>query len=88
MKMAVEKKKASKAANHRKSGGFSAAFDWFGETKLELGRITWTSPSDLQVYTRAVVVAMFVFGMALYVSDLVLESSLWGLGLLFQTLGG
>lgn len=50
--------------------------DFFGDVKSELKKINWTSYDELRVYTKIVVVATFLFGMGIYVMDLLIQTSL------------
>lgn len=50
--------------------------DFIEEIKLELRNINWTSKEELKVYTQIVVMATFVFGMGVYVVDLLIQSAL------------
>lgn len=52
---------------------------FFGDVKGELGRINWTTREEILVYTKIVVVATFLLGMAIYVTDLFIQSTLMGL---------
>lgn len=62
--------------------------DFVGEVKLELGRITWTSPEELKLYIKAVIGATFVFGLGLYVVDLGIQGVLNGFGVLIRLIFG
>jgi preprotein translocase SecE subunit len=48
------------------------------ELKGEFFRIQWTDEGDVSTYTRVVIVATFVSGMVLYLSDLVVHRVLLG----------
>lgn len=43
---------------------------YFREVQNELRRVTWTSKAELIVCTKAVIVATFIFGFAIYLVDL------------------
>lgn len=68
---ATESKKASLATQ---------AFDFVGEVKAELSRITWTSADELKVYVKVVVGATVAFGLGVYLVDLGIQKVLQGLG--------
>lgn len=61
---------------------------FFGEAKQEISKITWTTKQELKSYTTVVVVATFVFGVLIYVADLVLHRVLGGVGALLRLMGG
>jgi preprotein translocase subunit SecE len=62
--------------------------DFVTDVKGEIQKITWTNRDELIFYTKLVVGATFVFGMAIYVLDLVIQSTLSGLGFLLHLIGG
>jgi preprotein translocase subunit SecE len=53
--------------------------DFVVDVKGEIQKITWTSRDELIFYTKLVVGATFVFGMAIYVLDLVIQLTLMGI---------
>lgn len=63
------------------------AKDFITDIKAEFGKISWTDPEELRVYTKMVVGATFIIGMGIYVVDLliqgVLNSLSYGIHLLF-----
>jgi len=61
---------------------------YFREVQNELKRVTWTSKAELIFCTKAVIVATFLFGFAIYLVDLVIGSVLNGANALFQALFG
>lgn len=52
------------------------AFEFVGDIKSEFTKISWTSKEELTAYTKIVVGATFIFGMLVYMSDLVIQRSL------------
>ena len=44
--------------------------------KDELKKVTWTSKKDLIAYTKVVVISTFVFGIGIYVIDIVVRDIL------------
>ncbi len=84
---ALEAKKPQPAATPRAeekviTGG--KAIDFIGDVKAELKKINWTSPEELQVYTKIVVGMTFFLGLGIYATDLVIQTFLSGLGVLFR----
>ncbi len=58
------------------------------ELKEELKRVSWTSKEELFLSTRIVVGSVFVFGLGVYLVDLVIQGSLSGLHtLVFKVIG-
>lgn len=63
-------------------------FDFIGEVKAELSRITWTSAEELRVYVKVVVGATVVFGFGVYFVDLGIQAVLRGLGVIVHAMIG
>jgi preprotein translocase subunit SecE len=61
---------------------------FFRGVKEELKKVTWTSKKELKVSTKVVVISTFVFGIAIYVADLILKGALDGLSMLAKWIGG
>ena len=57
------------------------------EVQNELKKVTWTSREELLLSTRAVVVATFVFGFAIYLADLGIRGALEAIGQLARWIG-
>ena len=55
------------------SGGI---FNFVGDIKSELKKVTWTSKEELQLYTKIVVMATFLCGMGIYFVDLFIQGLL------------
>ncbi|MES2273417.1 MAG: preprotein translocase subunit SecE [Chlamydiota bacterium] len=49
---------------------------YFREVQNELKKVTWTSKEELILCTKAVIMATFIFGLAIYVVDLGIRGSL------------
>jgi len=83
----MEIKKPQQTINER---AFSSkrVQDFVADIKGEIKRITWTSREELLFYTKLVVGATFVFGMAIYVLDLLIQATLGGLNFLLQLISG
>lgn len=50
--------------------------DWLEDLKTEIKTVHWTSKDELKVYTQIVVGATFLFGMGVYLIDLVIHGAL------------
>jgi preprotein translocase subunit SecE len=61
--------------------------NFFAEVKQELKKISWTTPEELRVYTKVVVATTFLMGLSIYMLDLVIQSFLNGLSIIFRWLG-
>lgn len=64
------------------------AIEFFGEVKQEFKAISWTPKDELATYTKVVVGATFIFGMFIYLVDLVIQGTLQGLSLFARLIGG
>lgn len=62
--------------------------DFVGDIKSEFSKITWTSPEELRMYTKIVVIAVLAFGLGIYVVDLLIQAFLSGLGSLMHLIAG
>jgi len=61
---------------------------YFREVQNELKKVTWTSKGELIFCTKAVIIATFLFGFAIYLVDLAIGSMLKGANGLFQLIFG
>ena len=61
---------------------------FFREVQNELKKVTWTSKDELILCTKAVIIATFLFGFAIYVVDLGIRGSLELIGALFRMIFG
>lgn len=61
--------------------------DFIEDVKSEIQKITWTSRDELIFYTKLVVGATFIFGMAIYLLDLTIQATLGGLNFLLHLIG-
>ncbi|HSX26465.1 MAG TPA: preprotein translocase subunit SecE [Chlamydiales bacterium] len=61
---------------------------YFREVQNELKKVTWTSKEELILCTKAVIVATFIFGFAIYVVDLGIRGALELVGALFRMIFG
>jgi len=62
--------------------------EFAGDVKQEIFRITWPTWDELKLYTQITVAATFLFGIGLYITDLLIQSVLSGLGLITRLIGG
>jgi preprotein translocase subunit SecE len=62
--------------------------DFIGDIKSEFKKITWTSPEELRMYTKIVVIAILIFGLGIYVVDLVIQGLLSVLGSVMHMIFG
>jgi preprotein translocase subunit SecE len=58
------------------------------QLKEELKKITWTSKEELKFCTKVVIGATFVFGIGIYLVDLLIKGILMGLSSLFHGVFG
>lgn len=63
-------------------------FEFVGNIKEEFRTITWTNSEELQLYTKLVVGATFIFGLGIYLIDLAIQSSLHFIGIIFHFIFG
>lgn len=63
-------------------------FDFVGEVKAELSRITWTSADELRVYVKVVVGSTLAFGIGIYLVDLTIQGVLRGLSVIVRAVIG
>lgn len=61
---------------------------YFREVKNELKKVTWTSKEELIFCTKAVIIATFFFGFAIYVVDLAIGGILSAANVIFQWVFG
>lgn len=61
---------------------------FFREVQNELKKVTWTSRDELMLCTKAVIIATFLFGFAIYIVDLGIRGSLELIGALFRMIFG
>lgn len=61
---------------------------FFREVLEELKKVSWTPRAELIAATKAVVLATFVFGFAVYGADLIIRSVLDGIAAVFRWIFG
>ena len=62
--------------------------NFVADVKSEIEKITWTNREELFFYTKLVVGATFVCGMAIYVLDLLIQGTLGTLNFLLHLISG
>lgn len=62
--------------------------EFVGDIKTEFKKISWTSPEELTLYTKIVVLATFLSGMGLYVLDIAIQICMNSLGFVLHLIGG
>jgi preprotein translocase SecE subunit len=60
---------------------------YFREVQNELKKVTWTSRAELILSTKAVIIATFAFGFAIYLADLAIRGILDGFAGLARLIG-
>ena len=61
---------------------------YFREVQQELKKVTWTSKEELIFCTKAVIIATFVFGFAIYFIDVAIHGALNLAGALVRMIFG
>lgn len=61
---------------------------FFREVQNELKKVTWTSKPELLLCTKAVIIATFVFGFAIYFVDLAIRGVFDGAGSIVRMIFG
>jgi preprotein translocase subunit SecE len=72
----IDVKKPQQVAAMERYSISKAVGRFIADIKTEIQKITWTSREELLVYTKIVVIATFVFGMAIYSLDLIIQGAL------------
>ena len=62
--------------------------NFFREVQNELKKVTWTSKEELKVCTKIVIGSTFVFGLGIYIVDLVIRGALSGISHLAMLITG
>lgn len=61
---------------------------YFREVQSELKKVTWTSKEELIFCTKAVIIATFLFGFAVYIVDLAIRAGIDSAGALVRMMLG
>lgn len=69
------KLKKARQAGKKKKGSRS----FFGELKEELKKVSWTTKEELISSTKVVLLSIFLFGLGIYVIDLLVKGVLEGI---------
>lgn len=80
------KKARSTAADKAVDGKRMVAF--VGDVKEELKKVEWTSKDELKSYTKIVLASTFLFGLTIYLVDLVIQGFLGGIHYLVKAIIG
>lgn len=83
----MEVKKPQQTSSSENFSAVRSFSDFIADVKSEIKKITWTSREELQTYTKIVILATFLFGMAIYGLDLVIQGTLSVLTLLLNLMG-
>jgi len=70
------------------AGGERKKLSYFREVQNELKKVTWTSREELIFCTKAVIIATFLFGLAIYLVDLVIRGGIDSFAKIFQMIFG
>lgn len=62
--------------------------DFIADVKSEIKKVHWTSPEELRVYAKIVVLTTLIFGFGIYFTDLIIQSILSGLSFLARVIAG
>lgn len=62
--------------------------EFFGDLKQEFKNVSWTPRAELEVYTKIVVAATFLFGMLIYLIDIFIQGALSMIDFVAKLLGG
>ena len=66
----------------------SLVFGYIQALKQELAKVSWTTKQELQFSTRMVIGATFLFGLGIYVVDLIIRKGLDLVGLVVHFIFG
>jgi preprotein translocase SecE subunit len=61
---------------------------YFRKVQEEFKKISWTSKEELISNTKVVISSIFLFGIGIYIADLVIRSLLSGVGNIFKMVVG
>jgi preprotein translocase subunit SecE len=83
-KMEVKKKSALSASKFEGK----KVVEFVGAIKQEFRRIEWTNAGELKSYTKIVLASIFLFGMGIYLIDLILQGILGGVNIVVKFFTG
>lgn len=78
-----EKKKLAYSTVEKKS-----KLSFFRQVQEELKKVSWTTKDDLKTCTKIVVGSTFLFGLGIYLADLVIRGGLEFIRFVFRMFGG
>lgn len=84
----MEIKKNQQTTTERTVSTTKRVRDFVADIKSEIQKITWTNREELFAYTKIVVFATLIFGMSIYMLDLIIQSILASLSFLLHFIGG
>lgn len=84
--MEIKKTQTTSAANHALNK--KRVDNFVAEMKSEIHKVEWTKKDELINYTKIVVLATFLFGMAIYLMDLIIQGTLAGLSFFLRFIAG
>ncbi len=64
------------------------AYEYFESVKTEFTKIQWTEGNEVWTYAKIVVASTFIFGLVIYLADLIIQRALGGLDMIFKWLAG
>jgi len=64
------------------------AKSFLADVKLEITKISWTTPEELRTYTKIVVIATFAMGIGVYMIDVFIQLFLGTLEGIIRMIGG
>ncbi|MBS0654457.1 MAG: preprotein translocase subunit SecE [Verrucomicrobia bacterium] len=64
------------------------AYEYFEEIKTEFSKIQWTEGGEVLTLAKVVVAATFLFGLSIYVADVVIHRVLMSLDAIFKWVVG
>ena len=72
----------------KKGFSYKKGLSYFRKVQGEFKKISWTSREELISNTKVVVSSIFLFGIGIYIADLVIRSLLSGIGYVFKLIVG
>ena len=80
--------RASLAENAKQAAKKRRFFGYIQELKEELKKVSWTTKEELKFSTQMVVAATFLFGLGIYVVDLIIKGFLDGIAVIVHFIFG
>lgn len=76
------------AVKEETPGALKRVFNYVGDVKAELKKVTWTTQDELKVYTKIVVLATFLCGMGTFLADVFIQGVLNGMSMIVRLITG